>query len=81
MSYILIFCVGLIIVLSAYLYKMVGNERKAKLFRINLRKGDRVVFYVFPNKSPEGVVVDSDPLGDGKFVKVETIVPKHLIYP
>ena len=65
----------------SYLIKAIKNEKKAKSFRTQIRKGDRVTFHVMESKMPEGEVIDTDPLGDGEYVKVSTIVPKRFIYP
>ena len=53
----------------------------ADVFRQNLRKGDKVSFHVKQSQRPEGEILDLDPLGDGEFVKITTVVPKRFIYP
>jgi hypothetical protein len=64
-----------------FFIKLIKNEKMANVFRQNLRKGDKVTFHVMQSQRPEGEILDLDPLGDGQFVKITTIVPKRFIYP
>ena len=60
-------------------WKVFVGEKKAKVFRKNLKLGDSVSWdSAYHNK---GEIVDIDPKGDGNFVKVTSLVPKHIIYP
>jgi hypothetical protein len=64
-----------------FFIKLIKNEKMADVFRQNLRKGDKVSFHVMQSQRPEGEILDLDPLGDGQFVKITTVVPKRFIYP
>ena len=64
-----------------FFIKLIRNEKLADVFRQNLRKGDKVSFHVKQSQRPEGEILDLDPLGDGEFVKITTVVPKRFIYP
>ena len=64
-----------------FFIKLIRNEKLADVFRQNLRKGDKVSFHVIQSQRPEGEILDLDPLGDGEFVKITTVVPKRFIYP
>jgi len=64
-----------------FFIKLIKNEKMADVFRQNLRKGDKVTFHVMRSQRPEGEILDLDPLGDGQFVKITTVVPKRFIYP
>jgi hypothetical protein len=64
-----------------FFIKLIKNEKMADVFRQNLRKGDKVSFHVMQSQRPEGEILDLDPLGDGEFVKITTVVPKRFIYP
>ena len=77
---IIAFLLGLSGLLYSFLelFKSFKNEKIAKIFRQNLRKGDKVSFQT---QNTEGEIVDLDPLGDGNYIKVSTIVPINRIYP
>ena len=77
---IIAFLLGLSGLLYSFLelFKSFKNEKIAKIFRQNLRKGDKVSFQT---QNTEGESVDLDPLGDGNYIKVSTIVPINRIYP
>ena len=64
-----------------FFIKLIKNEKMANVFRQNIRKGDKVTFHVMQSQRPEGEILDLDPLGDGQFVKITTVVPKRFIYP
>ena len=64
-----------------FFIKLIKNEKMADVFRQNIRKGDKVTFHVMQSQRPEGEILDLDPLGDGQFVKITTVVPKRFIYP
>ena len=63
-----------------YLIFFRKKENKAIEFRKTIRKGDAVKYHTSSGYN-EGEILDIDPLGDGKYIKVTSIVPKHFIYP
>ena len=55
------------------------KEKIEKKFRDGLKMGDSVS-YGYREVTLDGIVIDKDPLGDGKFVTIRVLVPKDRIY-